>query len=55
MYLRREFVVSFFRTICEVALYPETDDGVLGEMFNLLLSPTEDLHDNQHGQFKRAI
>ena len=36
---------NFLRIICEVAFYPESEDGVLGELFNLLLSPTDDLED----------
>ena len=33
----------FMRTICEVAKTPLSGDGIIGDVFNLLLSPIQDV------------
>ena len=33
----------FVRTICEVAKTPLSGDGIIGDVFNLLLSPIADV------------
>ena len=42
-----------------MAAFPETDDGVVGELFTLLLSPSDELEaieaDNEHGEFRTSI